>query len=156
MMRWAYAAAVLAGCLTAVAGCGPNQQARAVVKGQVSIDGKPLTYGNVTFRTKDGRNGSATIDPKGNYMMNDAPIGDVGVMVAVPRGTTMKGMPSTTAAPPKGLAMKSPEGMQMTVAKTIDPSQIVPIPDRYAVDDTSGLTYKVEPGEQTHDIKLTK
>ena len=35
------------------------------------------------------------------------------------------------------------------------PKNIVPIPDKYAEEKTSGLTYTVEKGEHTWDINLT-
>jgi len=154
-MAWAAGALVIA---VALVGCGPDHRARAVVTGQVTLDGKPLTYGFVTFRTADGRTGSAEIDLKGHYTMNDAPIGDVGILVNVPKQTpAMKGMPgATTPAPPKGMPMKSPEGIEMKVEKRVDPSLVVYVPEKYSSADTSGLTYKVTSGEQTHDIPLTK
>jgi hypothetical protein len=160
-MAWA-AGALMIGVSVALTGCGPNYAARAVVKGQVTLDGKPLTYGIVTFRASDGRTGSATIDPKGIYTMNDAPIGDVAVLVSVPKQTAaMKGMPGmppagTKAAPPKGIPMESPEGVKMAVAKGVDPSQIVYIPEKYVSAESSGLTYTVTSGEQTHNLPLTK
>ena len=36
------------------------------------------------------------------------------------------------------------------------PSHLVPIPEKYASVETSGLTYTVEKGEHTYDITLTK
>ena len=35
------------------------------------------------------------------------------------------------------------------------PDVVVPIPDKYAEPDTSGLTFTVKRGEQTHNITLT-
>ena len=35
------------------------------------------------------------------------------------------------------------------------PDNIVPVPDKYHSPETSGLTYVVKRGEQTHDITLT-
>src|SRR5437870_11885977 len=65
-------------------GCGSNHQARATVKGTVTFAGKNLTVGSVMFYGKDNMTASASIDPKGNYVMNDAPLGEVKITVTVP------------------------------------------------------------------------
>jgi hypothetical protein len=150
---------LLVGLLSASAGCTPGYKSRGTVKGQVTIGGKPLYAGTVTFTTADNRGGSATIDQSGNYVMGDAPVGDVKVTVTVPKVGGMVGMMGGKAGPPKSPAgeMKDPNnpGQSGTPQPAIDPKKIVPIPDKYASADTSGLTYKVEKGEQTFDIKLT-
>ncbi len=142
-------------------GCGPEVRARAVVNGKVSIDGKNLTTGMVTFSSKDNRfHGSAPIDANGSYTMNDAPVGEVTVQVAVQRPiAAMPGMPGASGTAPKGMVMKSPDGsMEMATvqAKKIDPSKVVVIPEKYSNPSTSGLTYTVGSGNSTFDIKLTK
>ena len=66
-------------------------------------------------------------------------------------------------APPVTKGPKPPEGgtgggdgMQMTAPPpALDPSKAVKIPERYSNVESSGLTYKVTRGEQTHDIPLT-
>jgi hypothetical protein len=136
-------------------GCGPNYKARGSVKGKVTLAGKHLTTGSGMFNGKN-MSGSAAIDKEGNYSMPDAPLGAVTITVAVPK------------LPPGGLArMKLPPGTKET--KSVDPegsgksisimgempSHVVPIPDKYANEATSGLTYTVQKGEQTFDIKLT-
>src|SRR5262245_48654018 len=81
----AWGGLLLAGCLFSLsAGCGPNYKARATVKGKVTFGGKNLTIGSVTFLNKDKMQGSATIDKNGNYVCNDAPIGECTVTVTVP------------------------------------------------------------------------
>ena len=148
---------VLLALIGGLAGCNPGYKARAVVKGQVTFDGKPLYSGTVMFVTKDNRSGTAPIDQNGNYTMNDAPIGDVAVTVTVLK---MPGMAGKMATPGGGAApMKAPDGSDPVgmapKAPTMDPSKIVQIPEKYAKADTSGLTYKVEKGEQTFNITLT-
>jgi hypothetical protein len=145
---------LLSGLLVLALGCGPNYKARGIVKGKVTIAGKPLTTGSVMFIGKNTLTASATIKD-GEYSMPDAPLGDVVIRVSVPK------------PPPSGLAkMRLPPGTKET--KSVDPegsgksisimgevpANIVPIPDKYGNEATSGLTYTVVKGEQTHNIDL--
>jgi hypothetical protein len=137
-------------------GCSSPSSNRAVVKGEVSLGGKKLNMGSVLFSTKDNRTATATIDPNGNYEMKDAPIGQVDVAVIVPKGGKMMSPMAGKGVAPKGIGeMKSPEGQGTGLA--FDPSKmtIVEIPDKYSNLATSGLTFKVEKGEQTINIPLT-
>lgn len=139
------------------AGCSRTRE-RATIKGKVTFLGKNLTVGNVMFIADDNATGSATIDKDGNYVIADAPVGEVKVTVSVP------------SLPPGGLdmmrRMKSSPGMKGV--KSVDPesgksisimgdipANIVPIPTKYADSRTSGLTYTVKPGEHTFDMVLT-
>jgi len=149
--------ALLLCAFVVVTGCGAPQ--RATVKGKVTLGDKPLPVGNVMFTTKENLTGSAVIDKDGNYVISDAPLGDVKVSVSVPQ------------LPPGGLEMmrrmKNNPGVKET--QSVDPNDpskrigimgdipenIVPIPDKYKDPATSGLTYTVKGGEQTYDIKLT-
>jgi hypothetical protein len=150
---------VLVILLLAGMGCGGASKAKGVVKGQVTIGGKPLYTGSVIFHSADGRTGAANIDHNGNYDMGDAPVGDVKISVTVPKMSGPAGMMGQKGvpAPPKGLGeMKDPnKPSESSSSQPLDPSKIVPIPDRYADPEKSGLTYKVEKGEHTFDIKLT-
>ncbi len=147
---------LLASAFFVSAGCTDPYKARGVVKGQVTIGGKPLNAGTVSFVTKDNRSGSATIDAKGNYVMGDAPIGDVQATVTVPKMGGMAAMghgaqPKQPAGMPE---MKPPDGSGGPPAPAIDPTKMVQIPDKYGSVDSSGLTYKVGKGEQTINIEL--
>lgn len=112
--------------------------------GRVLFDGKPLPGGEVTFVTvKDGFASKGIIDEKGNYTIS-APTGDVMISVdnralGQSREAAMKGAGRPDAPPPTRLKGK-----------------YVEIPSKYFVPDTSGLTYTVINGPQTHDIQLTK
>ena len=153
-------AALLVGfaALVGLMGCGNSQGARATVKGKVTIGDKALTAGTVTFTNKENRVGAATINADGDYTMGDAPVGDCTVAVSVPNVAGMAAMLAKKGAgkAPAGLEnMKAPDGTGGTPGPALDPSKIVPIPPKYSVPETSGLTYKVVSGSQTHDIKLT-
>lgn len=152
---------LLCGSLVLLLGCD-TKPARGTVKGKVTLGDKPLTVGNVIFLAKDNADnvtGTAKIDNDGNYVLNDAPVGETKIAVQVPK------------LPPGGLEMmrrmKNSPGMKDTgsvdpndKSKSISimgdiPADFVPIPDKYADLETSGLTYTVKKGEQTHDIQLT-
>lgn len=127
--------------------CGPGQKERATVKGKVTFLKKPLTAGTITFNTSDNRTGSATIDPDGNYVMKDAPLGEVTITVSTPTMPVemkMKMKKSELPAEATGGGMKPP----------YMPDQVISIPEKYAKAETSGKTYKVVKGEQTHDVDL--
>jgi hypothetical protein len=145
---------VLAGVLFLSAGC--SSRSRGVVKGKVEFFGKKLTAGTVAFQTTDGRVGSGNIDFNGNYTVTDAPLGPCTITVRVPQTGQMPGGMKAPKPPPGMPAMKPPGGeAEDSGAGLIDPSKIVQIPGKYAKTDTSGLTFTVERGEQTHDITLT-
>lgn len=145
------------GLLVLSVGCGPPE--RAVVKGKVTLDDKPVPVGNVMFFGKDNATATGILDKDGNYVINDAPLGDVKITITVPK------------PPPGGLEMmqrmKNNPGAKDT--ESVDPNDpsrrisimgdipenVVAIPDKYADAATSGLTYTVQSGEQTRDIELT-
>lgn len=152
---------LLFGLLVISAGCGPDYKARATVKGTVSFAGKNLTAGTVMFHGKNNLSGSATIDKNGNYKMNDAPLGEVKVTVFVPKmppGGT-KRMKMLGGDKKKSKELKEMKSVDPETGKSIAimgdmPDNILPIPDRFASVETSGLTYTVQKGEHTFDIPL--
>ena len=148
------------GLLAFVVGCGSSAKPRAVVKGKVTIGDKALTVGTVQFFGTGNAMASARIDKDGNYEMNDAPVGDVQISVTVPK-MPPGGIASMKSGPAKGAvkdATKSvdPNDPSKSISIMGDmPTHVVPIPDKYGIADSSGLTYKVEKGEQIHNLKLT-
>jgi hypothetical protein len=139
-------------------GCGVNYNARAKVIGKVKFFDKYLTAGTVAFVAADGRVGSGNIDFDGNYVVHDAPIGEVSITVKVPTVGSGSGKEKREAKPPAGLPpMQAPGGGDNTsfVPSTIDSKKIVQIPGKYGSTDTSGLKYTVVKGEQTYDITLS-
>jgi len=144
--------------LPLVSGCGPDYKSRAVVKGKVTIGKKALTTGTVMFYGKNGVTASAPIDTQGHYEMKDAPLGDCQITVtvtALPMDPTVKARLSGKGSGPKMPEMKNPEesSPDLPSAPTV-PKEVVRIPDKFAKPETSGLQYKVEKGEHTHDIEL--
>jgi hypothetical protein len=156
--RRLWAAGLLA-CFTVLlpTGCGPDYKARGVVRGKVTRAKKPLTTGTVMFYGNNGITASASIDLDGNYEMNDAPLGECKVTVTVPTlpmdptvRARLKGkgpaMPAGPTNPEESAAPAPP------LAKI--PKEVVPIDTKYSNSETSGLTFKVQKGEQTYNIDL--
>jgi len=149
---------LLGGLICADAGCGTKYNARAVVKGKITIGEKHLTAGTIAFFADGNRSGAGRIEEDGTYTVSDAPIGDVKVTVSVPSIGGMAGMMGGKAMPkpPGGGVMKDPNDPGPgTPSPSIDPKKIVQIPEKYSKVETSGLTFKVEKGDNTFDIKLT-
>jgi hypothetical protein len=147
------------GLLTGTTGCTKSlhETQHEEVTGKVLFKGKPLPGGRVTFAAIEGGFASTRpIDENGNYKIN-APIGEVLISVEnrmfLPRGGARKGK-SSAQTPGKEHHPKRPDS-QAAEAEPIKGQRYVPIPEHYANCDTSGLTYTVKPGPQTHDIELS-
>ena len=145
--------------LTFAAGCS-GEPAKARVKGKVTIGDKHLTVGNVMFYHEDGNTvRSGPIDKNGNYDIPDAPVGKVKVAVVVPAlppgGLGMMQKMKTNPGFKEGTKSVDPEDPSKSIAIMGDiPANVVPVPEKYSTAESSGLTYTVQRGEQTHDIKL--
>ena len=135
-------------------GCGKAK--RATVSGKVTFNNKPVPVGTVSFVDAKNRTGTATIDDKGHYTVTDAPVGEVTIIVNVPKREAGMGGGFKMSKPPKDATMKPPEGMEPSGKGTgaIDPRRIPPIPDKYRSVSTSPLKFTVEPGTQEKDIPL--
>jgi len=140
---------LLLGLMALSVGC-TSSKGRAIVKGQVTFDGTPLPSGSVTFSGANNATGTATIED-GKYVMNDAPLGEVKITVTAPPPLPMGPRPGTVD---KGSV--DPEHPERRIPIMSPLTKRLPIPEKYASPATSGLTFKVERGEQTHDINLTK
>jgi hypothetical protein len=136
--------------LAAPAGC--RSKARAVVKGKVTFNNRPVVMGTVTFIADENRTGSGMINTDGSYTVNDAPVGDVKVVVVVPQRSPMMGRGFSMPKAPKD--MKMPADMAPP-GDLKDPGKQIQLPDKYTKAETTPLTYTVIKGEQTYDIPLT-
>jgi hypothetical protein len=116
-------------------GCGrPSYQLDvAPVTGKVTIDGRPLSSGYVTFVVGRGRASSGTIQPDGTFTMSTYEQGD-GAQVGTHPVVVNPVPPDEYQAGPKP----------------------IPIPERYSRAGTSGFTFEVKPGEDNFlEINLT-
>jgi hypothetical protein len=113
-------------------GCTPAGPGGGTVTGNVTMGGRPLPGGMVTFHGPENKTAVATIDPEGKYNGTGVPIGSNKVTVQGP--------------PP------SPGGVKDPVSGTGGVS--IAVPPRYADPNQSGLSVEVKLGKQTFPIDL--
>ena len=128
-----------------LAGCSDRPKL-AKVKGTVTLDGKPLATGSVTFEAKGmrparGKIVNGEITEVTTYDTGDgAPVGShrVAVTATADAGAAIAPNPGDT---------KAPQGDYMS-GKSL-------IPAAYNNPDTSGLTAEIKSGENTVELKLS-
>ncbi len=140
------------GLLILLAGCGKARRGeeQGEVSGKVLFQGKPLPGGRVSFvAANGGYANSEIIDENGNYKIK-APVGDVKISVD---NSMLERKRFSGGGPPKGMHRPRPPGAEAE-EKPIK-GQWVKIPNEYRDPSTSGLSYTVKKGAQTHDIELS-
>jgi hypothetical protein len=164
--------------LVGVVGCGGAKKGK--VEGKVTYDGKRVTFGKVNFIPKGkGTAVTAEIDSEGHYSVDKVPVGEVTITVetgkleAKMRELTQQiaQMGSVGQIPKDATSrmkkdQKAPEidtgGDERTNRLKDLKEQLekikkgVEVPEAYSKAETSGVTYTVETGDQTHDIELKK
>lgn len=136
-----YRALALLCAAASLAGCGGSKEAaRGVVRGQVTLYGKPLSGAIIVFENKAvGVNQSATLDDDGRYefITYDAaglPAGSYKVTISA--GRFMK--------PGEEIPKLTP-GPKVVTPVAKKPDAI--IPDKYAKAESSGLSADVKAGD---------
>lgn len=140
------------GLLILMTGCGKGSRGaqHAEVSGKVVFQGKPLPGGRISFVTaKEGLATTAIIDENGNYKI-DAPVGDV--KISVDNSALQKSR--FGGGPPPKMHHPRPPGSEAEDQPL--KGQFVELPSQYKDPGSSGLTYTVKPGPQTHDVELSK
>ncbi|TWU24561.1 hypothetical protein [Bythopirellula polymerisocia] len=123
--NWRFA--LLLSFMAVILGCGDGRPARVNVSGQVLIDGKPLTVGNVKFVPEGARPSSGAIDSNGNFTLTCYDGGD-GVVPGTHR-------------------------VQVSAMEVISASKVRWMaPPKYADFLTSELSYEIT--EPTDDLKI--
>lgn len=127
-------------CLTVVvlaaAGCAPS---RATLSGKVTMRGKPITAGTVVFVGANNQIATGKLDEEGRYVAQRVPMGSLKVAVQTLRPKQLQ----TMAEQSKG-ASGLPNRLK----------NLVPVPQKYADPETSGLTCEVNQSQLEHDIDL--
>jgi len=142
------------GLVVLATGCPEKKKSieMADVSGKVLFRGQPLPGGVVNFVSKDGQAfaSGGNIDENGNYKAK-APVGEVKASVdnQMLAGTTFQGRKGQ-AAPTAKPGLKRPGSDPPQAMK----GRYVEIPYKYRSPDDSGLTYKIQKGSNTIDIKL--
>lgn len=104
-------------CL-AFAGCNDGRPTRVPVSGTVTLDGQPLTYGNVRFVPTSDRPSSGKLDERGRFTLQCYDGGDGAVV--------------------------GPHRIQVSASEIIDGNKVVwHAPKAYSNFRSSGLTYEV-------------
>jgi hypothetical protein len=142
LTRWVFGGVAMVGLLFAVAGCGSGTSS---VSGQVTLNGKPLSGGAVTFYGANGQAGGSSIDAEGKYAMVKGPVGEVKVTVAAAQPRQSPRMSKERDAP------KHPGDKGPAPSPTGKP---VVIPDKYKDQGKTPLTYTLTAGSQVIDIEL--
>jgi hypothetical protein len=144
----------------AAPGCQKPTGSLATVSGRVTLNGKPLPGGSVTFFVDKPGAVSPTvdIDESGNYPPVHLPPGEVKIKVD---NRVLAPRPAHGGAMvlPKGLSAEVKSKMRPPRATPADPpggaaGRYLAIPERYYMVETSDLAFTVQPGDQKHDIEL--
>ncbi|WP_165072872.1 hypothetical protein [Paludisphaera rhizosphaerae] len=132
-------AVALSLCAAGATGCGSSGPEMGRVYGTVTLNGKPVTKGTVSFVTTspEGRNATGTISEDGSYTLQTENPGD-GALLGDYK---------------VGLVSREDVLLDYIPKKPIPPKRL--IPEKYENPNTSGLTAKVESGSNTKDFALT-
>lgn len=126
-------------------GCNKSADYPAEVSGTVTVRGKPLPGGIITFVSEKGYLNSAVIDENGRYAI----AAGVGAnKIAVDNRLLLKSNSRNATAGPR---LKRPEGEAAPAAPT---GTYVPIREAYITTEKSGLECNVAPGAQIKDVAL--
>jgi hypothetical protein len=104
------------------------------VSGKVTLGGKPVTNGAITFHAADGQTAVAEIQG-GSYRVEKPPFGPCQVTIL------------TVPPPPPGNGI-NPD------PRTLRPAGYLEVPERYGKPQTSGLAVDVTRAPQTKDFPL--
>lgn len=128
---------LLLSAMLLVVGCGPSRPETATITGTVTYQGKPLDDARVSFYPSKGRPANGMTDSQGHFSLTTFEVGDGAMLgehnVAIAK---QKMLSAPTAQNPRG-TMK------------------YYIPQRYADPKTSGLTAKVDRGDNNFTFDLT-
>ncbi len=132
--------------LSFACGCGKGT---GDVKGSVTYKNVPLKTGTVTVRDSDGKVQQVNVDDNGNYEFK-------GVATGKAKFTVYAMNPAVIEAA-KDLAGGAREGGGARVGKNFDLEKIQGnlIPDKYSDENLELLTFDIQRGPNTFDLKLT-
>ena len=126
------------------------------VKGTVTLDGKPVPSGFVTFVYDNGQKAGAEIGDDGTYWMVKPPKGDAKVTIESiqPPADSQPGLPapSTDSVLPKDAEEKAKSSPQPRAGKK--PTYMA-LPEKYKNPKTCGFTISVTGSSQSLDLPLT-
>jgi hypothetical protein len=131
-----------------VSGCGKKT---GTVTGTVTYQGKTLNGGTVGFVHSNGTDvATAPIQADGKYTIGKIPVGTCKITVSTPTPISVPGAGGRMMDASK---MGGSTGGKAKVGGETDAS-IIKVPDKYGQTESSGLSFDVKQGPNTHDIKL--
>ena len=146
---------ILALSAASLAGCDAGKPSLATVHGKVTYKGEPLKAGNVLFlpvvKSEDGLDhpSAGVLKEDGTYELTTFVPGD-GAAVGEHKVSViaLEGGPAGAAELYDGSEVKETKvnGKRITMKSLV--------PDKYKSPETTPLTKKVEPGDNTIDLKL--
>jgi hypothetical protein len=133
---------VWGGCFFLVVGCSDDKINFYLVQGKVTLQGKALAEGVVTFVPKTGPAVRGLISADGTYQL-EIPVGPSRISVA----------PAPGLQPTIANDARAPDQIENLPPQVRKPQQ--EIPERYADHKTSNLAYEVRPNSDNRfDISL--
>jgi hypothetical protein len=134
-------------------GCGSKYPPTAPVSGKITINGKPVTQGRISFHPTTGeRPALANIQPDGSYSLTTFERGDGALLghhkVSI-KSTRIENAPSLPAKDFQEEAKQAAE-----VAKKGGPQLVFIVDKKYYDDRTTDLEAEVRPGENEIDFNL--
>jgi len=137
---------LLLAALVVAVGCGGKGTAKNSVSGKVTLSGDPVT-GTIVFVGSDGKTVEAPISPDGTYTVDNPPIGSIKIAVKGLSGPGGMAPPTPSGAKDTDKLMGADKGKAASKMGGTPPA-------KYAVAESSGLTFTVTSGKQKHDIPL--
>jgi hypothetical protein len=147
----------LAACMAlfVCVGCGGRINRGGMLRGKVTIDGAPVTAGDVLFVSDDDQlTAIGALKGDGTYLVKEPPLGNVKIAVQTtkyrdrgrPAANSEKSGPTHKDAGSPGMILPDSSHRGLVYKST---------PKKYENADSSGLHYVVERGDAIHDIELT-
>lgn len=149
--RWWIAGA----CCLLACGCGQKLPTTAPVHGKVTVAGKPIAVGRITFYPDDGRRPAlGVIQPDGTYRLTTFQTDD-GATIGKYR-VTIEASESVGAAPKAATfedELRNRTPRRMAAQGGLGKLRWI-VPEKYAHRESSPLTKEVTSGENTIDFDL--
>jgi len=154
MTRSAWQLVAMALFSLAVAGCGSGLDL-APVTGRVTMNGQPVTQGEITFLPENGPPAIGSIAPDGTYRL--ATLQEDGALVGRHKVTIMSTKVSGGSMAPATFEQElewAKKGVQSS-GKVLIPGDVTwLVPEKYSRQQTTDLTAQVKPEENTINFDL--
>jgi hypothetical protein len=144
----------LTGCLLMLVntGCGSKYPPTAPVKGKITINGKPVTTGRISFHPTTGeRPALANIQPDGSYSLTTFEAGD-GALLGHHKVSIKSTRIENAPPPPKDFQEDAAQAAEL--AKRGGPQLVFIVDKKYYDERTTDLEAEVKPGDNEIDFNL--